>query len=218
MADDDLSEQARLLALATYGDPNDMPSPERLTAAMSRLDDEVEALAQAAMVTAPDFDEIERACAALGSAASAQAEAERTADALSADRIQLLETSLEFHDRHGTQPCPVCAEGTLDEAWVGRARAALSAEHDAANALRVARSAAHRARQILVALVRAADPRADYQPFSALPVDDDMSLAEHVRLALPGLRTAYPALREQAATELEIAREAQKWLQTFDTR
>ena len=231
MSDEQLSEQARVLVLAAYGNPDATPSRERLTIAMSRLDAEVETLDrhQAAALTAPDISDVERACAALCSAISAQVDAERAADALAADRVQFLETSLEFHDRHGTQPCPVCAKGTLDDEWVARARAALAAEQDAASALRVARSGAHRARQALTALVRAVDPppaedagltaigaaRVAYQSFSLLPVDDGIALAERVTREAPELRTAYDELREAVATKLEAAREAQKWLQAL---
>jgi ABC-type hemin transport system ATPase subunit len=167
---------------------------------------------QAAALSVPEVDEVEQACTALRDAAAGQAEAEGAADTLAADRVQFLETSLEFHDRHGTQPCPVCAEGTLDDDWVQRARAALTAEQDAASSLRIARSAAHRARQTLVSLVRAvpAPPAEDgellsiaaarvvYEAFSALPVDDDAGFADHVELALPDLRAAYDALRREA--------------------
>ena len=160
------------------------------------------------------------------SAARARADAEDAADALASDRVQFLETSLEFHGRHGTQTCPVCAEGTLDDDWVVRARAALAAEQDAASALRIARSGAHRARQVLVGLVRAVDAppaegaeltaiaaaRIAYEAFSALPVDDDQALAEHVELALPELSTTYEALRAEAAAKLATIREAQEWL------
>ena len=231
MADDNLSERARLVVLAAYGDPDEMPSVERLTTALSQLDVEVEKLVchQAAASTTPGADEVEQVCAALRSAAGARVDAQGAADALAADRVQLLETSLEFHNRHGTQPCPVCAEGTLDDAWVARARAALAGEQDAASALRMARSGAHRARQILVALVRAVDPppavaaeltaiaaaRVAYESFSALPVDDDVVLANHVELAHPELCAAYDALQGEAAAKLEVAREAQKWLQTL---
>lgn len=175
---------------------------------------------QAAALTAPDVGEIQNACAALRSAAAAQVEAESAADALSADRIQFLETSLEFHDRHDTQPCPVCATGTLDDEWVTRARAALAAERDAASALRVARSGAHRARQALIALIRAVDAppaedagltvaaaaRAAHQSISALSADDDLALADRIERELPVLRSAYDALGEAAASALEIAR------------
>ncbi|MET0475220.1 MAG: hypothetical protein ABW001_11325 [Mycobacterium sp.] len=231
MADEELREQARLLVLAAYGDPDAMPSLERLTVALSRLDAEVETLARcrAAASTAPGVDEVERACAALRSAADAQADAEHTAGALSADRIQFLETSLEFHDRHGTQPCPVCAMGTLDDEWVARARAALAAERDAASALRVARSETHRARRALIALVDAVDAppaedvglsamsaaRVAHQSFSTLSTDDDTGLADRVARGLPELRAAYDALLQAAAPRLEVAIEAQKWLQAL---
>ena len=214
-ADDDgnLSEQARRVVLAAW---KDLPASAPLTAAMSRLG-EAELLAheEAAALAAPDVDEIERACAALRLAAVAQADAERTADALSADRIQFLETGLEFHDRHGAQPCPVCAKGTLDDGWVVQARAALAAELDAASALRVARSAAHRARQALTALVREVHPSVALQAFSVLPVDDDRVLAEHVQLAIPGLRKTYEALQEEAAARSAAIREAQEWLRAL---
>ncbi|BBZ26725.1 hypothetical protein MMAD_10200 [Mycolicibacterium madagascariense] len=177
---------------------------------------------QAATLTMPEADEVEQAAAALRTAGAAQADAERTADALAADRVQFLETSLEFHDRHGTQPCPVCAEGTLDDAWVVRARAALAAEQEAASSLRVARSATHRARQTLVALVRGvpAPPAEDadlttiaaarlaYASFSALPLDDDGALADHVVAGLPALRMAYDALREEAAGRIDVRDDA----------
>lgn len=223
--DDNLSGRARLVVLAAYGNPDEAPSLERLALAMGRLDAEVDALARHQV--AFDADEIEQGCAALRLAASAQVDAERRTDALSADRIQFLETSLEFRDRHGTQPCPVCAVGTLNEAWVAQAHAVLVAEQNAASALRVARSAAHRCRQKLTACVRAVDAppaedaglaaiaaaRVAYASFSELPVDDDTALADHVARQLPVLRRAYDALRDEAAIQLETVRDARRWLQ-----
>lgn len=225
-ADEDLGARARLMVSAAW---NDLPADAPLTAATDRLDAQVELLQRhhAAALTAPNADDVERVCAAMRSAASGQADAERVADALSADRIQFLETSLEFHARHGTQPCPVCAASALDDEWVVRAGAALAAEKDAASALRVARSAAHRARQALTALVRAvqappaedaglpetAAARVAHQSFATLPTDDDGALADHVAGALPDLAATYDALATAAATELAAARQAQAWLQ-----
>jgi hypothetical protein len=226
--DDTLSERARRVVLAAW---RDLPADAPLTEALGRLEAEVDVLARchAATLTAPDVDDVEQACAALRSAAAAQADAELTAGALSVDRVQFLETSLEFHDRHGTQPCPVCAEGILDDEWVARARAALAAEQDAASVLRVARSGAHRARQALTALLGGVDAppaedvgltavaaaRIAHQSLSPPSVDDDTVLADRVAGELPGLRAAYDALREATAPRLETAREAQKWLQAF---
>ncbi len=226
--DDQLGAQVRMVV---HGVWRDLPADASPTEAMSRLDAQVKALAGhlSAALTAPDRDQVEQACAALRSAASAQDDAERTADALSADRVQFLETSLEFHDRHGTQPCPVCATGTLDDDWVALARTALAAEQEAGRALRVARSAAHRARHALTARVRAVEAppaeeagltaitaaRVAYQSFSALPVDDDLTLADHVARGLPDVCTAYEALRTAAGAGLRTAEEAQTWLRAF---
>jgi hypothetical protein len=224
-ADDELGAPARLMISAAW---RDLPADAPLTDVISRVDATVDALERhlAACSTAPGGVELEHACAALRSAVDGQADAERVADTLSADRIQFLETSLEFHERHGTQPCPVCAASALDDEWVVRARAALAAEKDAASALRVARSTAHRARQALTALMRGVqappaedagvsavvEARTAHQKFTALPADGDDALAEHVAEALPELRAAYEALGHAAAAELETARQAQTWL------
>lgn len=226
--DDALGDRARQVVSEAW---RDVPTDASLTVAMARLDAEIDALSahRTAAATVPDADEMQSACAALLSAAAAQGDAERAADALSADRVQFLETSLEFHDRHGTQPCPVCAKGSLDDEWVVWARAALTAERDAASALRVARSGAHRARQALIALVRAVDApppeevtltavaaaRTAHQSFSPLPTDDDTALASRLVRELPALRDAYAALEQAAAAKLEAAREAKDWLQAL---
>ncbi|GAB7066195.1 hypothetical protein H7J06_27275 [Mycobacterium hodleri] len=224
-AEGELGASVRLVVSAAW---RDLPADAPLTDAIGRVDATVAALEHllAAASTAPAAAELEHARAALRSALDGQAAAQRVADALSADRIQFLETSLEFHDRHGTQPCPVCAASVLDDEWVVRARAALAAEKDAASALRVARSTAHRARQALTALVRGvqAPPaddaglsevvaaRAAHQSFSVVAADGDDALAAHVAGALPQLRAAYDALGRAAAAELETARQAQTWL------
>ncbi|MCV7421456.1 hypothetical protein H7K45_12965 [Mycobacterium yunnanensis] len=208
----------------------DLPPDASPADAIRRVDAAVDILKgyRAAAASAPGADEVETACDALRSAAAAQAEAERVADALAADRIQFLETSLEFHDRHGAQPCPVCAASTLDDEWVVRARAALTAEKDAAGALRVARSAAHRARQTVTALVRAVqapptqdaglpgvdEARAAHQVFTAPGANDDVARAEQVAAALPRLRQAYGALGRAAEAQLGAAHQAQTWLRS----
>lgn len=168
---------------------------------------------QAAAVTVPDGDAVSQACTALRNAAAALAEAELTADALAADRVAVLETGLLFHQKHGTQPCPVCMEGTLDDDWAERARVAMATEKEAAQSLTTARSGSYRARQALVAIVKGvpAPPAEDaelttvaaarlaHQALSAHPVDDDAALADHVEAATPDVATTYEALRQEAA-------------------
>lgn len=167
---------------------------------------------QAAALSTPDLDEVAGACAELREAAARESDATRTTDALAVDRLQLLETGFEFHAKHGAQPCPVCLQGTLDDDWAVRAREALTRERDAAQALRVARSASYRARQALQQLVDgiAAPPPEDaglasvaaariaYQALSSSP-DEHVARADHVEAALPELAAAYAALGAEAA-------------------
>lgn len=176
---------------------------------------------EAAVLIVPDVDEFESACGALRLAAMARTDSQRRGDVLAADRMQFLETSLEFRDRHGTQPCPVCAEASLDDAWVERAQAALRAERQSATELRAARSSAHRARRNLLELIRAvsappaedlalatvAAARAAHHEFSTFPVDDDDAIADHVERTLPVLLAAYAALRREAADSLAALEE-----------
>lgn len=166
----------------------------------------------AAAVGVPDVEDASRACAALRDAARAQRAAEREADALAADRVAVLETGLLFHDKHGTQPCPVCMEGVLDDGWAQRARQAMAREQEAVQSLRTARSASFRARQVVAAVVRevpappaddaglatVATARLAHRALSALPADGDDALADHLDASLPRLVNAYSELRAEA--------------------
>ncbi|MDV3124763.1 AAA family ATPase [Mycobacterium sp. 21AC1] len=169
---------------------------------------------QAAQLTVPTGEQLELHCAALRSAASRERSEAARADALVADRARLLEQGLQFRNRHGSQPCPVCTHGTLDEKWAAAARAALERDQSAARALTAARAATRQARSAVVTAVHnigtppasaaeltmlAAAQKA-HQRFAAMPADGDLALADHVRKHLPPLREAYAALRHEAST------------------
>ncbi|MFV8263920.1 AAA family ATPase [Mycolicibacterium peregrinum] len=70
----------------------------------------------------PDEHEVAQACQNLRLAADAEKAEVGRADVLNADRVQLLELSLEFHASHGDQKCPVCGSGDLTAQWVAAAR------------------------------------------------------------------------------------------------
>jgi len=173
----------------------------------------------AAGLMVPEHEQIEQACTAMRSAADGLMAASLAADVLAADRVKLLETGLLFHEKHGTQPCPVCFDGTLDDDWAQRALAAMAKEQEATRALTAARSANHRARTNLIALVQGVQPppaedaslttvaaaRLAYEAFS-MPVDDDVAMANQVEATLPDLRATYEALRREAS-ELIVTRD-----------
>lgn len=177
---------------------------------------------QARQLTAPSAEDAESKCTALRSAALAAQQEVRRVDALAADRAQLLESSLEFHDQHGDQRCPVCGQGALDHEWALTARAALERDQSALRDLTAARAETEQARSAVVAMVRAvarpalADAdlggldaaRAAYDRFAELPVGDDVALADHVEATLPPLQAAYAALAQEAANLLQAREDA----------
>ncbi|MES3664439.1 MULTISPECIES: AAA family ATPase [Mycobacterium] len=177
---------------------------------------------QARQLTSPSAEDSEIKYTALRSAAQALQAEVRRADALAADRAQLLESSLEFHDQHGDQLCPVCGQGILDQGWALAARAALERDQSALSDLTAARAEAQQARSAVVAMVRsvARPPLADaelstieaaraaYDVFAELPIGDDLALADHVQATLPALRTAYAALTQEASDLLQAREDA----------
>jgi len=168
---------------------------------------------QATGLTTPDSDVVAAACRVVREAAAQEVEASRSSDVLAADRVKVLETALAFREKHGTQPCPVCFESTLDDDWLRRATQAHRKEQQAAQALTAARSASYRTRQALLNLVKEVSPppvedaglttvgaaRLANQGFSITPDDGDLALADHVEAKLPALQTAYAALCDEAA-------------------
>jgi energy-coupling factor transporter ATP-binding protein EcfA2 len=176
----------------------------------------------ARQLTVPGVEEAESKCTALRSAALAAQQEARRVDALAADRAQLLESSLDFHDQHGDQRCPICGHGTLDEGWALAARAALERDQSALRDLTAARAESEQARSAVVTMVRAvarpplADPdlnaldaaRAAYDHFAELPIGDELALADHVETTLPPLRAAYTALAQQASDLLQAREDA----------
>ena len=168
---------------------------------------------QAERLVAPDSDDAQQKLTALREAAASEQQEARTSDALATDRAELLKQGLEFHERHGDKPCPVCGQGSLDSRWALAARAALERELAAASALTAARAATTQARSAVVNLVRAVPrpPHADddltalsaarqaWECFAEIPVDDDAALVEHVAAALPELQRCYAALQDEAS-------------------
>ena len=177
---------------------------------------------RAERLTAPEPEDIALKCAALRSAAESEHQEVERSDALAADRAQLLESGLDFHEHFGDQKCPVCGHGTLDATWAVAARAALEQDQEAARSLTAARAETAQARSAVMAAVRevAAPPPADpelttlnaareaYDAFVKLPADGAIALADHVTDTLAPLREAYSELRQEAAQLIQLRADA----------
>jgi DNA repair exonuclease SbcCD ATPase subunit len=171
---------------------------------------------EAERLSAPASDEAAFKIKALREVAIAEREEGRNSDALAADRAELLEKGIAFHDQHGGQQCPVCGEGFLDARWAVSARDALRRELNAVSALTAARAATAQARSAVTQLIRgvARPPLAD-KDLTKLPAaqqawerlfaspDSDLALAEHVAATLPDLEQSYAALRVEASTLIQ---------------
>ena len=182
-----------------------------------------EAWQQAERLAAPAAEEARVKISSLREAAVVEQQELKNTDALAADRVKLIEQGLQFHDQHGDQPCPMCSIGMLDGQWSNDARATLVRERDTAQALTAAREATAQARSALVHIIRGvARPsisdddlttllaaRQSYERFAAVPLGDDMALAEHVEATLPDLEACYGALRQEAATLIQ--QRADQW-------
>jgi DNA repair exonuclease SbcCD ATPase subunit len=178
---------------------------------------------QAQQLGAPAADEMSQRLTTLREAARNEREEARNSNALAVDRARLLEGGIEFYNRHGDRPCPVCGEGSLDDKWALAARAELERELAAAGALKAARAAATQARSAVVSLVRSVPrppssgedlselpaAREAYERFAELAVDDDLALVDHVAATLPELDRAYSALRQEASSLIQ--QRADQW-------
>lgn len=121
-------------------------------------------------------------------------------------RTALLRDALGVHDDSGDGPCPVCAIGTLDDAWRSRVEAELAqsdartAEYRAAG-LRLA--AAERSARDAASSWRALAP----VPAHALPALDEWNAAVHAAQALPEAKSDWPQHLAQHAVALVDAAE-----------
>lgn len=127
-------------------------------------------------------------------------------------RNALVTSALELHDATGTSECPVCATGTLDDAWAEAARTRISAEDDKLAQYRQSRRDLEQARRDAAALVSeladvegvdlasAADYRDAVAKTRAVP---DGDLAEHLSATLPAVVAAGSAVRREALDAIE---------------
>lgn len=133
-------------------------------------------------------------------------------------RSNLLTAAITFHEHAGNQPCPVCAQGILDDSRVSILQDELARNTDDLGRLRGAddrRAAAERAARSLVVGVPAAmnvpvpdalvprlsDLRAAWQLWADAPADD-LGLAGHLTAASAPVREALEVFRTAAAEHL----------------
>jgi ABC-type lipoprotein export system ATPase subunit/energy-coupling factor transporter ATP-binding protein EcfA2 len=126
-------------------------------------------LRELAALTVPSTEQAEAVVAEYEDALRSLAELSGEATQSLARRSVMLKHAIDHVQTSGSQQCPVCGVGTLDDAWTERARQDLAELDEQAGALRTAKVAYDAARQRLGSLVPPA-PRS-----LEAPMDDDIA-------------------------------------------
>jgi recombinational DNA repair ATPase RecF len=133
----------------------------------------------------PQVDDIESCAAQLRAAAERLRRSEQGMAALTAERVDLLNSALEYHSRAGDADCPVCGDGRLDSAWADRARTSVVEGERSVTEYRAAAAAAKSARADAEALCGVLQS-APVVPSVALATLDAYNTAAERARSLPG--------------------------------
>ncbi|MFT4127590.1 MAG: AAA family ATPase [Gordonia sp. (in: high G+C Gram-positive bacteria)] len=199
----------------------------------------VTALRRLADLAVPAPAEARRVAAELRDAIDQSVASATSSAELMLSRTNLLRDALAFHTEAGDGPCPVCATGTLDDAWHQRvtqdvtdAEVWLAATRAAAGRLDAARAAAKHLLAQLPTPVSPADTELTTLPSylealahaRALP-ETLSDLPGHVESAIVTIDSAATELRAEAATRIAaledtwapVAQRISAWVQQEST-
>lgn len=195
-----------VLALATGADASASPA----LIGLKRL----------AALSAPTQQRVDEVVAELRAAAADTADSADEALSAVEQRNDLLDAALRLHSETGTIECPVCATGTLDDAWAEHSRAQLAEQNQKLAAYKHSRRRLDQAQRAAVELGNEiADATAvegvdlpslsEYRKSVALAREQPSSsstVAEHLATTIPAVIESAEALRTEA-TEAAAQRE-----------
>lgn len=200
---------ADAVALLTPTSP-DLPRLAALISDAGAPDESTAGLRAVLGLHLPPADDVRAATARLRERADAHA-AVATTEHTRADLVaRLLREAIHVHSEYGTTPCPICAQGSLDERW--RATAATRADELERSATAVRRAGAELEQAVAAAraLVRGV-PAALTGParerwsewVSAGATQGPAALAQALDAAHPAVVDALTTAQDEAARELE---------------
>lgn len=169
-------------------------------------------LRSVAALPIPLQEQVDLIVGTLSTAVSNSVELADDALALVERRTALLSAALDLHQDTGTTECPVCATGTLDEAWAVRAREQLAAEDAQLTELKEGRRDLGDARRAAVSLIDDLQDAPDIDGVelpslaayrSALTAAREVpgvhDLADHLSRTLPAVLDAGEQVKKEAA-------------------
>jgi hypothetical protein len=189
------------------------------------------ALRELTTLAAPGEDAVRAVARSLRDAVGALAEHSGTAIALAGQTAALLRQAIDLRHEHGTQPCPVCGHGVLDEGWLATAITRAAEAETRMQKLTDARAAAVKARVDAHRLVSSVPrlPNVELTTLAAARIardvwtdvpDGDLGLAEHIERHHTDLLTAFDELRVEANDVLKqredtwtpVAEQLSRWV------
>lgn len=159
--------------------------------------DVARALSAISELLLPSVTDIESCATRLRAAAAEVRRSEQSMVALTAERIDLLHSALDYHARSNEPECPVCGEGRLDADWAERARASVAEGEASVADYRIATGEVKSARteaDALAASLRAVPAVAGVELSSLNPYN---TAVEHARVT--------PAEHDVCADHLETS-------------
>lgn len=138
-----------------------MPDLDRLGALIAGSREEpleLLSLRQVAALQVPDATAISRAAEEVKAALADLDDATRQGEHADLEIAELLELALQRHERAGTEQCPVCGTGTLDDVWVSRATQTRNAIRGRSQQLVRAKERLRKSEEELRRLVRSVNP------------------------------------------------------------
>lgn len=172
-------ERAQAVALLLKPSSPDTTSIRALATGVTLPDRGIVAsLRELTQLQSPDAPRLGMAAQRLRSAVTGMADAGESEASRQVARLDIRRQALRLHAEHGEQPCPVCNQGTLDEAWAQASRDRVQREEAALRKLTDARFELEAARQSLRSYVR---PR---------PASTDRAPTEELKVAITAVRNA----------------------------
>ena len=150
-----------------------------LATGVTQPDRVVASLRALSQLQTPDPGHVSTAAEQLRAAVTGMAEAGEAEAARRVARLDIRRQALRLHAQHGEQTCPVCNQGTLDDAWLQTSRDLVAHEEAELQELSDARAELAAARQALRALAQ------------RRPATTDRAPVEEVATALADLRTTW---------------------------
>lgn len=193
-----------------------------------------------AQIQTPDPDRAANAAARLRSAVTGMAEAGAVEAGRRLARLSMRRDALRLHAEHGDQSCPVCTQGSLDDAWAETSRELVAREEAELRRLADAKAELDDARAALRALMPSPPAVLDRAPLEELEPavsqlrslwqqavaapPDDLGFADHVEIFASELAELAGTVRSSANAELSrrddawapLAARVASWCTTWD--